>query len=185
MLQRKPHHKPLRRSAKPMKRGQGLRAKSKTNSSRVENSTSPTRATWNSFLHLVNVQIFELLNIRECEIKLPGCKKWPLNVCHTRRRTRIPIFDYYYGLRCVLGDQDGCHQTVDSNSRSAEITLEKIIQLRFTRLGITEAIWVQLVLKAIKIVREQDAERDKPRFGQFEVMEADLRPDSFQRKRKI
>ncbi len=151
---------------KPMKRGT-----SSLKRSRMRQGTGK-KALWNQFLAAVSNAVWYLNNIDVCEC---GCgRTWPLTSAHSRRRSVIPVGDYYYGFRTAR-IAEPCHKQIDANKREvSEAIIESIIEQR-------GGDWVQMILAAVEAVHAQD---DNGKFAEFVVTAEDLTPDSFERKVK-
>lgn len=138
--------------------------------SKVAVSPKGKKALWSAFIAKVSNAVWYMQNIDVCELDCG--RNWPLTSAHSRRRSVIPVGDYYYGFRTARICEPE-HKQIDANKRDeTEAIIERVIAKR-------EGDWVQMILQAVEAVHAQD---DKKRFAQFVVTAEDLTPTSFERK---
>ena len=102
---------------------------------------------------------------RICEIQSDFCDGYHIAKAHTRRRTVIPITDWYHALRTCWACQE-CHAWADQRERDeSESIIEMVIADRFEKLGISEGRVKRILLHCAAEVQATDK-----KFEQFHVI---------------
>lgn len=103
---------------------------------------------------------------RTCEIQSDFCDGYHIAKAHTRRRTVIPVTDWYHAFRVCWACQE-CHAWADQRERDeSEEIIEKVITDRFAQLGLTDARVKELLIEYAADVQQTNA----PRFSEFLVV---------------
>ncbi len=124
------------------------------------------KSEWWMFINAVLEMFFVVIGQpRVCEIQSFACDNYHIAKAHTRRRTIIPITDYWHAFRVCFSCGE-CHDWADQRERDdSENIIETVINDRFQRLGLSEAEVKRILIEcAVKVQRE-----NPEKFGQYEV----------------
>lgn len=121
------------------------------------------------FWMFVNV-VLELFFVRigqprVCEIQSDFCDGYHIAKAHTRRRTTIPMTDWWHAFRVCFACQE-CHSWADQREREdTEGIIEPIILARFERLHLSEEKVRRLLLQCAEEIQEAE-----PKYQHFDVI---------------
>ena len=114
---------------------------------------------WIFVNHVLEVFFVKIGLQRTCEIQSDYCDNYHIAKAHTRRRTTIPITDWWYAFRTCFACQE-CHDWADQREREeSEEIIETVINGRFARLGLSEERVKALLLESASEVQASDPDK--------------------------